>query len=128
MEANTLDEYEIVATGDEAKKPEDQTVFSVTTLTFEQDTFIENQISEGVGEGTILANVLNMGLKGVKNLKGDGGTVELERQEVKEGELLPGKVAPWKNESISRIPILQRSILSKQIRFGNQLTGKEVKN
>ena len=127
MESINLTDYNFTPVSDRKKKKELRTIFILSTLTFEQDTFIENQIGASAPEGDTSAYVLHMGLKGVINFKSQGKDIKAER-ETEVDPMMPGDVHPWKNEFLSRIPTVERANLALQIRFGKEISEKERKN
>ncbi len=105
-------------------EPKDQTVWTLTPLTVEQEAFLDDnvQLNGQLQYGTIALHVLNMGLTKVKNF----GKVTFARE--KDGFVYPGKMTPWKSDILRKIPIAQRRELSAKIRALADITEEELKN
>lgn len=126
MEAIRLNDFEYIPTCDRGLKKEDQTIFTLGILTYEQEMWLENN-SEKYSTGDIISHILTMGLKGVKNFKIEGKEIKAER--VKEADSpVPGGMREWKNRFLSRIPREVRSELAFEIRMGKGLGTDELKN
>lgn len=126
MEANSLDNYTWIAPVDHKLEKKDQTVWTLSGLTYEQDIWIENN-TDVLPQGDILNAILQMGLQGVANLKSNGSEVEFEKDS-KTKVSFPLEGLPWSSVSLSRIPSLVRATICKQIRWGSQLDENELKN
>lgn len=127
MQAIDITDYDYTLIADKKKEEKKKTIFILSTLTFEQDTYIENEISRGTPDGDIAAAVLHMGIRGVRNFTLNGKLVIPERDE--ESQITyPGDVRPWKNKFLSQIYVQDRSELQLEIRFRKSLREKERKN
>lgn len=127
MEAVSLHQEDWIPHCDRKKKPKEQSIIEVTTLTFEQDTWFENRAGQTALEGDKMQWLLDMGVKGVRNVNIDGKPVVMKRDE-KSDLTYPGEIKPWLSDSLSLIPKSERSRLGFRIRYGKELTGEDRKN
>ena len=68
-----IDEYPYILTEDKDLPENQQTVFTLTPLTFKQDTWLENRQANNMPDGDVIAAILHMGIKSVTNLIGQNG-------------------------------------------------------
>ena len=133
MEANRIGAYNWISKEDLKLKPEDQVIWQISTLTFAQDTWLEDKISRGEPEGSIIAHLLNMGVIGVQNFKDrDGKLIEAKRMQVEPDTALetqyPGDLLPWADNFLTHIKKIDRATIALQVRYGRELTKAELKN
>jgi hypothetical protein len=120
----SFSDFEYICLCDRKLPEKEQTVWTLTSLTIEQEAFLDDnvQINGQMQYGTISLHVLNMGLKKVKNF----GKVIFSRD--KDGFEYPGKMTPWKSDILRKIPIAQRRELSAKIRALADIEEDELKN
>ena len=129
MEAVNLSDYDFIMSGDSKLKKEDQTIWVLRVLDYEQDAWLENKLANGLAESSAIIFVLSMGLKNVKNFNLNGKPVKIDRvKDGKDVEKLPGDVLPLSTSFLSLIPKIGRGELSLQIRYGVSLGADELKN
>lgn len=112
----------------------EQTIFHIRQLTVEQESIIEDELGRvkpggdfAINMGTQSLLALNMGLESVENLfDDDGKPVDMERDESK--KLLAGKVRPFQESSLSRIPRAVRNEVAQYIINGRELGDETEKN
>jgi len=128
MKSNILGTRDWIAPEDKELPKEDQTIFQISTLTFAQDTWLEDKQAQGEPEGSVIAHLLNMGLQSVDNFKDEDGTeIVFERDTTKKSPY-PGGVKPWKDDCLSRIMKINRAFVAYEIRFGIKHAEAEAKN
>jgi len=129
MEAVNLSDYDFIMSGDSKLKKEDQTIWVLRVLDYEQDAWLENKLSNGLSESNAIIYVLSMGLKNVKKFWLKDAPITLERvKDGKDVEKLPGGVLPLTSKFLSLIPKIGRGELSLQIRYGVTLGAEDSKN
>lgn len=107
----------------------EQTIFILCSLTIEQEAFIDDDMLDIHGKmksGTLYNNLLNLGLKGVRNFKANKKEIKFKRDE--KGVDLPGRLKPWNSKDLQRIPIRQRREIGAKIRTLGEIGDDEAKN
>jgi hypothetical protein len=128
MEAIELTDYPFIPESDKKLKKKDQTIIWMSTLDFEQDTYVENLIADNTKEGDLILPILSMGLKRFENFKNSKGKDIVIKRDEKSETTYPGNIKPLTNDCLSKISNVQRSQLTLQIRFGKEISEKEAKN
>jgi len=121
-------EFDFVCTSDLKEPEKDQTIFVLTSLTVEQEAYIDDHVQgeDGLKYGTVILDVLNMGLKQVKNFNSGKTQIKFKRDE--KGMTYPGGITPWKSEFLSKIPVKDRREISAKIRSLGTIEDEEAKN
>ncbi len=128
MQAIELTDYPFVPESERKKAKKNQITFYLSTLDFDQDTYIENLISNQTPDGDLTLPILSMGIKRVENFKGrNGKPINVER-DLKSDTTYPGDIKPLTSAFLSKISNLERSRLNLQIRYGKEISEKEAKN
>lgn len=123
-------EFEYVCMCDRQLPEAEQTVFILTSLTVEQDAYLDDHM-EGdefgkAAYGTVILNSLHMGLKGVKNFK--AGNKELKFKRDEKGAEFPGRIRAWRSEDLQKIALKERREICTKIRGLGDIEVKEAKN
>ena len=122
-------EFDYVCMCDRTLPEKEQTVFVLTSLTVEQEAFLDDNMQSDKGTlkyGTIILHVLNMGVKQVKNFKSGDKEIKFKRDE--KGMVYPGGATPWKSEFLQKIRIQERREISAKIRSLGFVEDEEAKN
>lgn len=122
-------EFDYVCMCDRKLPEKEQTIFVLTSLTVEQEAFLDDHMQSDTGSlqyGTIILHVINMGIKQVKNFKSGVKEIKFKRDE--KGTDYPGGVKPWKSEFLQKIGIRERRELSAKIRALGFVEEDEAKN
>lgn len=122
-------EFDYVCLCDRKLPESEQTIFVLTSLTIEQDAYLEDHMEGEIGKakyGTVIINALHMGLKGVKNFRNGKKEIKFKRDE--NGFEFPGKLRPWRSEFLQRIAIPERRELVTKIRALGTIEEAELKN
>jgi len=121
-------EFDYICLADRKEPEKDQTIFVLTNLTVEQEAYIDDNVQgeNGLKYGTVILDVLNMGLKQVKNFKDGNKEIKFKRDE--KGMKYPGEMTPWKSEFLFKIPVKSRREISAKIRSLGIIEDEEAKN
>jgi len=132
VNSKTTENY--IAECDRDLPESEQTIFKIRQLTVEQEAHIEDELGRvnqggefAINLGTQALLALNLGLADVENLVDDSGqAITMERDETK--RYLPGKIRPWKNDSLSKIPRAVRNEVAQYIINNGKISGETEKN
>lgn len=128
MQSHQIGSYFWSFPEDKEKPDGEKTILEFNTLSFEQDTWLEDKIDKGEPQGTAIAHILHMGLKDVACFKDAAGNeIKAERDEKSEF-LYPGGLRAWKSEFLSHFTKLQRAVMALEIRGEHQLKEADAKN
>lgn len=121
-------EFDYVCLCDRDLPEAQQTVWTLKSLTVEQEAFLDDNIqgANGLKYGTNILSVLNMGLHKVRNFKDGKKDVKLERD--KDGFEYPGRIRAFKEGVLDKVAIQERRELAAKIRNIGVIEEEDAKN